>query len=154
MNRGFKPYYLALVAVLFLAFAASSAFAGPNISYVSPTPIENETSTANNFTVNITSNETINFTDTEFTRVEWTNQSGARLNFSLVSDNVNGSIGYITINFSADGRHNFTAYVRANWSNDSATSNNNINNITINFTRDTTAPTVTIVSPTPTEGNN
>ncbi|MBI2584210.1 MAG: hypothetical protein HYW25_06065 [Candidatus Aenigmarchaeota archaeon] len=139
---------VALLMLLALLVLAMPVFAAPSVDYATPTPLENSFTNRNNFTVNITSNETINFTDTVGTRVEWTNQSGNRQNFSLIP--FSGTVAWMQINFSSDGRHNFTAYIRSNTS----SADENATGATVNFTRNTVPPSISYQGLTPADGTN
>ena len=133
-----------IMFILAALFLVAHAFAA--ISIVSPTPSNVTNQTSNIVLFNVTSTTLINVSGTSKTVLEWTNETGARLNLTplqVVNNSAGQGRNYSFWNVSGllDGIHRFKAYV---WEN---TSNPIVVSTVVNVTKDATAPAVTINTP-------
>jgi len=129
-----------LLFILTLLFAVGIGFAAPSVSIISPSPSETEFISATSATFNVSSNETINVTNS---LIIWTNQSGAVTNFSAINVNNVTNATWRTFSDLLDGTHSFQGYIISNLSDTSGAVYTAVRNIT----QDDTVPAVDIVVP-------
>ena len=127
------------IASILLILIPSLAFAFPSITLNAPT--DGQYKDAKSFYVNFTSNETINATLGTTSYVEWTNQSGNKVNFSLVTTQNWTNYRINLTPTTTDGTQTFGIYIVSN-----ATGLTKQLNYTVII--DTTTPSLSVSAPT------
>ena len=131
--------YEIMFAVIFL-LAVGIGFSAPSVSIISPSPSEAQFISTTSSTFNVSSNETINVTNS---LIIWTNQSGAVTNFSAINVNNVSNSTWRTFSNLLDGTHSFRGYIISNLSDTSGAVYTAVRNIT----QDDTNPVALVGAP-------
>lgn len=131
---------LKLLFLTAFLLAIGIGFAAPSVSIISPSASEAQFISATSSTFNVSSNETINVTNS---LIIWTNQSGAVTNFSAINVNNVTNATWRTFSDLLDGTHSFRGYIISNLSDTSGAVYTAVRNIT----QDDTNPVALVGAP-------